>query len=205
MLRRSCERVCAVLVVSVDGIEAYFKKQVGPASLTLADEDQLQKLISNEDASVVGECLISYSFHIWIEDLFFVVRTTYLVLFFSQDSLPTTRAPHRLSFWRRPVRSGTNTVLLTPTLRPSSRARTSKQSEEICRSVQQIHQRIFFSHLSVVCLQRNCSLPPTTAQKQVWRQQREIHRGQIHQQQNQKVYPGQHVRAKPQAGDSDIY
>lgn len=51
-----------VLAVSVDGIVAYFKKQVGPASVTLTDEDQLQKFLSNEDASVVGECFISYSF-----------------------------------------------------------------------------------------------------------------------------------------------
>lgn len=51
-----------VLAVSVDGIVAYFKKQVGPASVTLTDEDQLQKFLSNEDASVVGERFISYSF-----------------------------------------------------------------------------------------------------------------------------------------------
>lgn len=59
MLRRSCECVCAVLIVSVDGIEAYFKKQVGPASVALTEEDQLQTFIANEDASVVGECFIS--------------------------------------------------------------------------------------------------------------------------------------------------
>ncbi|CAG01048.1 unnamed protein product, partial [Tetraodon nigroviridis] len=37
-----------------DGIVAYFKKQVGPASVMLTDEEQLQRFISNEDASVVG-------------------------------------------------------------------------------------------------------------------------------------------------------
>lgn len=51
-----------VLALSVDGIVAYFKKQVGPASVALTDEDQLQKFLSNEDASVVGECFIPYSF-----------------------------------------------------------------------------------------------------------------------------------------------
>lgn len=38
---------------------AYFKKQVGPASVLLTDEDQFQKFISDQDASVVGESLAS--------------------------------------------------------------------------------------------------------------------------------------------------
>lgn len=45
--------------MSADGIVAFFKKQVGPASVILTDEDQLQNFISDEDASVVGECLTS--------------------------------------------------------------------------------------------------------------------------------------------------
>lgn len=57
-----------VLALSVDGIVAYFKKQVGPASVPLTDEDQLQKFLSNEDASVVGERFISCSFQAWTED-----------------------------------------------------------------------------------------------------------------------------------------
>lgn len=50
----SCVMVL-VLVVSPDGIVSYFKKQVGPASVTLTDEEQFQKFISEKDASVVGE------------------------------------------------------------------------------------------------------------------------------------------------------
>lgn len=50
-----CERACAVPVVSADGIVAYFKKQVGPASVVLADDEQLQTFLSDKDASIVGE------------------------------------------------------------------------------------------------------------------------------------------------------
>lgn len=49
-------------MVSVDGIVSYFKKQVGPASVALAGEEQLQKFISEKDSSVVGEYLSSHSF-----------------------------------------------------------------------------------------------------------------------------------------------
>lgn len=42
-------------MVSVDGIVSYFKKQVGPASVALAGEEELQKFISEKDSSVVGE------------------------------------------------------------------------------------------------------------------------------------------------------
>ncbi|XP_003967256.1 protein disulfide-isomerase A3 [Takifugu rubripes] len=37
-----------------DGIVSYFKKQVGPASVALAGEEELQKFISEKDSSVVG-------------------------------------------------------------------------------------------------------------------------------------------------------
>lgn len=47
----------ALLLLSVDGIVNYFKKQVGPASVELEDEEQLQKFISDMDASIVGELL----------------------------------------------------------------------------------------------------------------------------------------------------
>lgn len=58
----SCVTVC-VIVVPVDGIVSYFKKQVGPASVTLAGEEEFQKFISEKDASVVGESLTSCSLH----------------------------------------------------------------------------------------------------------------------------------------------
>lgn len=61
---RLCERVCGLLLVSPDGIVAHFKKQVGPASVVLTDEDQFQKFISNEDASVIGESFTSDSLQI---------------------------------------------------------------------------------------------------------------------------------------------
>ncbi|XP_068169947.1 protein disulfide-isomerase A3 [Antennarius striatus] len=39
---------------SADGIVSYLKKQAGPASVLLKDDEQLQKFINDEDASVVG-------------------------------------------------------------------------------------------------------------------------------------------------------
>lgn len=43
------------LLLSVDGIVSYFKKQAGPASVELKDEAAFHKFIEDEDASVVGE------------------------------------------------------------------------------------------------------------------------------------------------------
>lgn len=80
--------------MSADGIVAYFKKQVGPSSVILTDEDQLQKFISDEDASVVGECLTSAhstsasrisasELNVCVgEEPTFVFRTKYSGLFF---------------------------------------------------------------------------------------------------------------------------
>lgn len=41
---------------------SYFKKQVGPASVALAGEEDFQKFISEKDASVVGKSLRFRSF-----------------------------------------------------------------------------------------------------------------------------------------------
>lgn len=49
---------------------------------------------------------------------------------FLQGSLRMTRAQHRLSSWRQPVPWGISSALLTPTLRPSFRARTLTQSKK---------------------------------------------------------------------------
>lgn len=51
----------ASLLLSVDGIVSYFKKQAGPASVELKDEEHLQKFISDADASVVGEPPFEFS------------------------------------------------------------------------------------------------------------------------------------------------
>lgn len=56
-------------MVSADGIVSYFKKQVGPASVTLAGEEEFQKFVSEKDASVVGESSRSLHF-----GCFFVVH-----------------------------------------------------------------------------------------------------------------------------------
>lgn len=51
----------ASLLLSVDGIVSFFKKQAGPASVELKDEEHLQKFISDADASVVGELPFEFS------------------------------------------------------------------------------------------------------------------------------------------------
>lgn len=53
---------------SIEGIVSYFKKQVGPASVELKDDADLQKFISDKDGSVVGELLSefkSFLFYGW--------------------------------------------------------------------------------------------------------------------------------------------
>ena len=46
------------LLLSVDGIVSFLKKQAGPASVELKAEAELTKYIGDQDASVVGELLI---------------------------------------------------------------------------------------------------------------------------------------------------
>lgn len=50
----------AFLLLSVDGIVSFFKKQAGPASVELKDDADFQKFIADEDASVIGELLFEF-------------------------------------------------------------------------------------------------------------------------------------------------
>lgn len=46
-----------LLLLSVDGIVSFLKKQAGPASVELKDDAAFQKFIADQDASVIGELL----------------------------------------------------------------------------------------------------------------------------------------------------
>ncbi len=46
--------------LSADGIVSFLKKQAGPASVELKADADLQKFITDQDASVVGELLFEF-------------------------------------------------------------------------------------------------------------------------------------------------
>lgn len=46
------------LLLSVDGIVSFLKKQAGPASVELKTEADFQKFTGDHDASVVGKLLL---------------------------------------------------------------------------------------------------------------------------------------------------
>lgn len=50
----------AFLLLSVDGIVSFLKKQAGPASVELKADTDLAKYTSDQDASVVGELLFEF-------------------------------------------------------------------------------------------------------------------------------------------------
>lgn len=50
----------ASTLLSADGIVSFLKKQAGPASVEVKADADLQKFLSDQDASVVGELLLGY-------------------------------------------------------------------------------------------------------------------------------------------------
>lgn len=49
-----------IMVIFIDGIVSYMKKQAGPSSIALHSEAELDAFINGFDASVVGEFLSCY-------------------------------------------------------------------------------------------------------------------------------------------------